>query len=46
MFDDFGAKVADNWLVLAAMLTCLAVYAAGMVYGAKKDKEDKIEVNG
>ena len=45
MFDDFAEKIADNWLVLATMLTCLAVYAAGMVYAAKKDKDDKLEVS-
>ena len=44
VFDDFGAKIADNWIVLATMLALLGAYVAGMVYAAKKDKDDKIKV--
>ena len=45
VFDDFSSKVADNWIVLATMLACLASYVAGLIYAAKKDRDDKIEVN-
>ena len=44
VFDDFGEKLKDNWIVLATMLACLLAYTIGMIYMNKKDNEDRIMV--
>lgn len=44
VFNDFEAKLRDNWAVLAVLCLMYFLYMVGMVFARHKDKRDIIKV--